>query len=179
MTHVTRSDSAPRSLAGQLAGVVTAGVAGLRAQLRDASRTEALCMGMGLAGMALALGVTVAQATLVPVVLTEEALRKAAVAADFEGGLCPDGWAADHAALIGQTEAEVMAWYLREAMELSDRQVLSTVGLYLSNARDFRQIEGLALTRNQILLCIAESRRMTQPFEDLLPPDLRGGPGKA
>ena len=134
-------------------------------------------MALGLAGMALALGVTVAQATLAPVVLTENALRKAAVAADFDGGLCPDGWAADHAVLIGQSEAEVMAWYLREAMALSDEQVISTVGIYLANAKDFRQIEGLALTRNQIMLCIAESRRMTQPFASLLPPDLR--PGKA
>ncbi|PWJ21231.1 hypothetical protein SAMN05421539_102481 [Jannaschia seohaensis] len=132
-------------------------------------------MAMGLAGMALALGVTVAQATLAPVVLTEDALRKAVIGVDFEGGLCPNGWAADHAALLGRTEAEVTAWYLREAMELSDKQVISAVGLYLTNATDFRHIEGRALTRNQILLCIAESRRMTQPFEELLPPDMRRG----
>ncbi|WP_371157560.1 hypothetical protein [Jannaschia sp. 2305UL9-9] len=123
--------------------------------------------------MALALGVTVAQATLSPVIMTEEALRRAVVHASFDDALCPAGWAADHAGLLGMTEAEVSAWYLRESFELSDREVITSVGFYLANATDFRQIEGPALTRNQILLCIAESRRLTQPLNDLLPPHLR------
>ncbi|UWQ19266.1 hypothetical protein [Jannaschia sp. M317] len=142
-------------------------------QLRSASRLEAACMSLGVAGMALALCVSVAQATLSPLVVTEDALRRAVVAADFDGALCPDGWAADHAGFLGMTEAEVTAWYLRESFQLSDQQVITNVGFYLANATDFRQIEGPALTRNQILLCVAESRRLTQPLEALLPPHLR------
>ncbi|MGB3406160.1 MAG: hypothetical protein WBA67_01565 [Jannaschia sp.] len=142
-------------------------------QVRCASRLEALCMSLGIGGMALALGVTVAQATLAPFAVTEEALRRAVVSADFDDALCPDGWASDHAAILRMTEAEVTAWYLRESFELSDQAVISAVGFYLMNASDFRQIEGPALTRNQIHLCIAESRRLTQPLRDLLPPHLR------
>lgn len=130
-------------------------------------------MVLGLGGMALALGVTVAQATLVPVTLTADALRQAVAAADFDDAICPDGWAADHAKLLGLTEAQVTAWYLRESLELTDRDVIGGVTVYLANAQDYRMIEGPALTRNQILLCVAESRRLTTPLDELIPPELR------
>lgn len=131
-------------------------------------------MMLGLVAMVLALGVTVAQATLVPVSMTSDALRVAVAQADFDDAVCPDGWAADHAALLGVTEAQVTAWYLRESQHLSDLEVIGAVTSYLENARDFRMIEGLALTQNQILLCVAESRRLTTPLEELIPPALRG-----
>lgn len=179
MPHAVLPAQRPRSPVSAARAAIAGWTGALAAQFRDASRGEAICLALATASLVLSLGVTVAQATLAPVVLTEKALRRAAVSVEFEGGLCPDGWAARHAAVIGMTEAEVTAWYLREAMEMSDRAVISAVGLYLTNATDFRQIEGLALTRNQIYLCIAESRRMTQPFEELLPPDLRRGGGGA
>lgn len=130
-------------------------------------------MCVGLCGLAIALGVTVAQATLSPVRATADALRVAVAKAGFDDAVCPDGWAADHAALLGLTEAQVTAWYLREASDLSDEEVINGVSIYLSNAQDFRMIEGVALTRNQILLCVAESRRLTTPLNELIPPDLR------
>jgi hypothetical protein len=139
-----------------------------------ASRLESAALAVGLGGLALALGVTVAQATLSPMPHTADALRRAVVERGFDDALCPDGWAADHAAVTGMSEAEVTAWYLRVAMDLSDREVIAGVGLYLANAGDFRQVEGRALTRNQILLCVAEGRRLTQPLDALLPPWARG-----
>lgn len=168
-----RQDAASYSRIGAVYDWVMSRPLGLADQLRGATRIEAFSMAFGLAAMALALGVTVAQATLSPVIVTEAALRRAVVSATFDDALCPAGWAADHAAVLGMTESEVSAWYLRESFELSDREVISGVGFYLANATDFRMIEGPALTRNQILLCIAESRRLTQPLEDLLPPHLR------
>ena len=164
-----------RSVLGRALSTTLGWLDDMSGQFRDASRLEAVCMSFGIGGMILALGVTVAQATLSPVIETADGLRRAVVAADFDGSLCPDGWANDHAALLGMTEAEVSAWYLRESFELSDQEVITSVGFYLANATDFRQIEGPALTRNQILLCIAESRRLTQPLEALLPPHLRAG----
>jgi hypothetical protein len=128
----------------------------------------------GIGSLALALGVTVAQATLVPVARTAAELRMIVARAGFEAAVCPDGWAARHAALLDLSEAQVTAWYLRESMELSDREVIGAVGVFLENPKDFRGIEGAALTRNQILLCIAESRRLTTPDMDLVHPDLRG-----
>lgn len=138
------------------------------------TRLETACLGIGLAGLGMALGVTLGQASMRPLVMTEQALRKAIVAADFDGSVCPDGWAADHALLLGRSEAEITAWYLQEAMGLSDRQVIMGVGTYLAHPRDFRRITGDALTRNQILLCIAETRRLTVPERELIPPSLRG-----
>lgn len=140
---------------------------------RAVSLTESLCMMVGLGGMALALGVTVAQATLPPVPETEAALRRAVIAAGFDAAICPDGWAADHAEILPLTEAEIIGWYLSEAMKLSDAEVIASVGLYVTRARDFRQVEGTALTRNQILLCIAESRRLVTPLHERIPPELR------
>lgn len=137
------------------------------------SRIETAAMVLGLGGVALALGVTVAQATLVPMKMTADALRAAVAHAGFDDAVCPDGWAADHAKLLGLTEAQVTAWYLRESLELSDRDVIGGVSVYLANAQDFRMIEGPALTRNQILLCVAESRRLTTPLDELIPPALR------
>lgn len=176
MFEHNRTPVSSRSLFARGANWVVSKLDQFAGQVRDASRFEATCMSFGIGGMVLALGVTVAQATLSPVIMTEEALRKAVIAADFDDAVCPNGWASDHAALLGMTEAEVSAWYLREAFELSDQEVISGVGLYLANATDFRMIEGPALTRNQILLCIAESRRLTQPLEALLPPHLSGMP---
>ncbi|WP_220748034.1 hypothetical protein [Jannaschia pagri] len=147
----------------------------MRHVFETSSRVETISMAMGLSALTLALGVTVAQATLSPVFMTADALRRAVVAADFDGSLCPDGWAADHAQVLGLSEAEVSAWYLRDSFTLSDREVIAGVGFFLSNASDFRNVEGTALTRNQILLCIAEGRRLTQPLSDLLPPHLRSG----
>lgn len=138
------------------------------------NRVETACLVLGLGGMALALGVTVAQATLPQVLETEAALRRAVVEAGFDARICPDGWAADHAAILPLTEAEVTAWYLRDAMVLSDADVIASVGLYVTRASDFRELEGAALTRNQILLCIAESRRLVTPLHDRIPPELRG-----
>ncbi|MEM7641329.1 MAG: hypothetical protein AAF366_02235 [Pseudomonadota bacterium] len=137
------------------------------------SRIETAAMVLGLGGVALALGVAVAQATLVPMKMTADALRAAVAHAGFDDAVCPDGWAADHAKLLGLTEAQVTAWYLRESLELSDRDVIGGVSVYLANAQDFRMIEGPALTRNQILLCVAESRRLTTPLDELIPPALR------
>lgn len=171
-TH-SRHPAVRRSVIGRVLNWGVTKLDGAAATLRGASQIETLCMALGIGGMLLALGVTVAQATLTPLIQTEGELRKAVIAADFDDALCPDGWAADHAALLGMTEAEVSAWYLREAFELSDKDVITGAGLYLSNAKDFRMIEGPALTRNQILLCIAESRRLTQPIDELLPPHLR------
>lgn len=140
---------------------------------RATSAAETVCMMVGLGGMALALGVTVAQATLPPVLETEAALRRAVTEAGFDASICPDGWAADHAQLLPMSEAEITAWYLSEAMSLSDAEVIASVGLYVTQPRDFRQIEGPALTRTQILLCIAESRRLVTPLHERIPPELR------
>ncbi|WGH77914.1 hypothetical protein [Jannaschia ovalis] len=137
------------------------------------ARLESASLMVGLGGMATALGVTMAQATLPPIIDTEAALRRAVIAAEFDEAVCPDGWAADHALLLDLTEPQIFAWYLRESFALTDREVISGVGLYLANARDFRMIAGPAFTRNQILLCIAESRRLTMPEEELVPPALR------
>lgn len=144
-----------------------------REKLSRASKAETLCMTLGLGGMALALGVTVAQAMLPPVLETEAALRRAVIEAGFDASICPDGWAADHAALLPLTEAEVTAWYLNESLRLSDADVIASVGLYVTQVRDFRRIQGPALTRNQILLCIAESRRLVTPLHERIPPELR------
>ena len=138
-----------------------------------ASGLETACMVIGLGGMALALGVTVAQATLPPVFETETALRQAVAEAGFDDAICPDGWADDHARLLDLSEAEVTAWYLRDALTLSDADVIASVGLYVTRASDFREIQGPALTRHQILLCIAESRRLTTQLDQLVPPALR------
>ena len=51
--------------------------------------------------------------------------------------------------------------------------MIASVGLYVTRASDFREIQGPALTRNQILLCIAESRRLTTQLDQLVPPALR------
>ncbi len=138
------------------------------------SRFETMCLTLGLGGLATALGVTVAQAMLPSVIDTEAALRRAVVDAGFEASVCPDGWAADHALLLTMTEPEIFAWYLRESFSLTDREVITGVGVYLQNASDFRMIQGPALTRNQILLCIAESRRLTVDPIERIPPFLRG-----
>lgn len=138
------------------------------------SRFETVCLTLGLGGFAMSLGVTVAQAMLPSVIDTEAALRRAVVDAGFEASICPDGWAADHAMLLSMTESEIFAWYLRESFTLTDREVITSVGLYLQNATDFRMIQGPALTRNQILLCIAESRRLTVDPVERVPPLLRG-----
>lgn len=147
----------------------------LAAELGGASRLESACMVLGLGGMALALVLTLAQMTLAPVVRTQEALRRMVVEAGYDASMCPDGWAGDHAAMLDLTEAEVTAWYLSEAVNLSDADVIAAVGHYIGNAGDFRQVGGVALTRNQILLCIAESRRLATPLHELVPPELRRG----
>jgi hypothetical protein len=144
-----------------------------RSGLANASPLEAACLAIGLAGAVLALGVTVAQATLAPTLPSEEALRGAAVSASAQGALCPDGWAADHARLLDLTEAEVTAWYLREAMTVPDEEVVAAVGLWLTSPAQARTAEARAATYAQIMLCVAESRRMTQPAEELVPPELR------
>ena len=144
--------------------------------LQAPNRLEALVLVCGLCGMMTALGVTVAQATLPPVIETEAALRRAVIEAGFDDAICPDGWAADHAALLGRPEAEITAWYLRAAMEMSDADVIASVGVWITRADDFREIAGIALTRNQIVLCIAESRRLTTPLHERIPPDLRAAP---
>ena len=148
----------------------------LHASLASAERVtrlESVCLSLGLGGFALATGVSVAQATLPAPIETEAALRRAVIAAEFDEAVCPDGWAADHALLLDLTEPEIFAWYLREAFTLSDREVISGLGLYLANAQDYRMLEGPTFTRNQILLCIAESRRLTVPEAELIPPALR------
>ena len=136
---------------------------------------ETGAMAAGAACMALALGVTVAQATLAPVIQTPAALRRAVAASGIGDPLCPDGWAADHARRLDLTEAQVTAWYLREALELEDDDVIRAAGHYLTRPEDFRGIGGAALTRNQIVLCIADGRRLTMPEGDLIPPELRAG----
>jgi hypothetical protein len=139
--------------------------------VRSASRGEALCLAAGLSGLAMALGVTVAQATLAPVILSADGIRAAAAQAD--GPLCPDGWAAEHAARLGLSEAEMTAWYLREAMTLPDHAVMVTAGMVLTQIDPDGPIDDHAAARHQIMLCVAESRRMTQPAESLIPPELR------
>lgn len=145
------------------------------ANVGPASGFEAACTMLGLGGMLLAVVVTVAQQTFAPVLRTGAALRQAMAQADFDPCVCPDGWAAAHARRLGLTEAEVTAWYLREALRLSDEDVISTVGIIVARPDDVRRIEGAALARNQIVLCIAESRRLTTPPDQLVPPELRRG----
>jgi hypothetical protein len=158
--------------AGRLASALSA----LRAQLSTASRGEAACLAFGLAGASMALGVTVAQATLAPVLSTPAELRRAVVQAGMaEATLCPDGWAAHHARALGEEEAAITAWYLREALSMQDDAVISAVGLYLQQPGSFAAGDARTEARRQILLCIAEGRRLTQPPEELIPPALRGG----
>ena len=148
----------------------------IRQAVRTPDRFETLSLIGGLGGLMTALGVTVAQAMLPPVIETEAALRRAVIAAGFDAALCPDGWATDHAALLGRPESEIKAWYLRTAMQASDSEVIAAVGLWVTRADDFRQIAGVALTRNQIMLCIADSRRLTTPLAERIPPGLRAAP---
>ncbi|MCK0167424.1 hypothetical protein MWU52_07690 [Jannaschia sp. S6380] len=147
----------------------------LAAGLGDASRLESVCVGLGLGGMVLALVLTLAQFAFAPVIRTQAALRDMVVQTGFDAAMCPQGWAGDHAARLDLTEAEVTAWYLRDALRLSDAEVIASVGLYVANPGDFVPTQGAARTRNQILLCIAESRRLATPLRDLVPPELRVG----
>ncbi|MBM2577828.1 hypothetical protein JQC91_16090 [Jannaschia sp. Os4] len=87
-------------------------------------------------------------------------LRALVAEAGFDAAVCPNGWAADHAPIVGLTEAEVTAWYLRESVSLTDGDVKRDVATWLRAPADFRQTRGAALTRTQILLCVAESRQI-------------------
>jgi hypothetical protein len=71
------------------------------------------------------------------------------------------------------TEAQVSAWYLRDSIALSDGEVIDAVAAILQRPSDLRATEELARTRERILLCIAESRRLTVPEAELIHPDLR------
>jgi hypothetical protein len=121
---------------------------------------ELLPMAAGLAVLAAALTASLGGA--IGAVSHDPAvtLQQAAVQAGFDATVCPDGWAADHARILPMTEAEITSWYLAEAFTRSDAEVLAAVNAYLAAPQGFRQVEGTALTHNQINLCIAESRRM-------------------
>jgi hypothetical protein len=151
-------------------GTISALCRSVRSQVATPSRLEAGCLGIGMFGAVLALGVTVAQATLAPPLPSHDSLRDIAARAGAE--LCPDGWAAEHASRLGATESEVMAWYLREALTVPDDALIATVGLHLSSAGS-GDGDARAHAETQILLCIAESRRLTQPAETLVHPELR------
>ncbi|CTQ32081.1 hypothetical protein [Jannaschia rubra] len=137
--------------------------------MRD-ERHETGCMVTALGGLALALGLTLAQATRTPAVEVEDSLRRATVRAGFDAALRPEGWVRDRARLLHRPKAEVRALFLHETATLSDTEVVASVGRYVARTYDFREIEGAALTRNQILLCIVESRRLTTPLHDLIRP---------
>ena len=109
-------------------------------------------------GLAIGAGDVLAQRALQQDV--EADLRALVVETGYDAEICPNGWAAAHAPIVGMTEAEVTAWYLREAIERTDREVVRDVALWLRAPSDYRRVEGAALTRTQILLCVAESRRM-------------------
>ena len=121
-------------------------------------------MALGVAAILLAVGLAIGAGDA----LAQRALQQAAdadlralvVEVGYEAEVCPNGWAAAHAPIVGMTEAEVTAWYLREAIERTDREVVRDVALWLRAPADYRRVEGPALTRTQILLCVAASRRM-------------------
>jgi hypothetical protein len=135
-----------------------------RSSLRPTTDLESGAMILGLVGMTLALGVTVAQATLAPTMPAPAELRLATAGPAADGTLCPDGWASGHAAALDLTEAQVSAWYLRESLDLSDTEVIAGIGI-ASAGMATAAPRAAARTRHQILLCIAESRRLTTPTE--------------
>ena len=127
------------------------------ARIAAPNRLERACLGTALAGAALALAASLAQAALPPIPTTPDELRRAVSRAGPDAAACPDGWAAAQAPQVGLTEAELTAWYLREALTLDDAAVVAGVGALLSWPAD------TSGPRAQILLCIAQSRRMTVP----------------
>lgn len=119
------------------------------------NRTERMCIGLSLAATALALAASLAQAAIPPLAATPDDLRRAVAHARPGAAACPDGWAAMQAPRTGLTEAELTAWYLRDALTLDDAEVIAGVGALLTRPA------GAYGPRAQILLCVAQSRRLT------------------
>lgn len=136
----------------------------LARRLPQSGRTslEALGIAVAAGAMTVAIGSALGEADDARAAMVEEgpALREIVEASGFDAAICPDGWAADHAPMLQMTEAEVTAWYLRDALERDDADVRDSIAAWLAAPADYRMVEGAALTQTQILLCVAESRRM-------------------
>lgn len=147
----------PQTLPNRLTSLVATLRGG---DLAPRNRLESQAMAFGLGALALGLILTAAQVLLQPAPPTQADLHRAVIASGFDRAVCPDGWAADHAALLDLSEAEVSAWYVAESFRASDAEILSEAKAFFDNPRDFRWVEGMAMTVTQIKLCVAESRRL-------------------
>ncbi|WP_308916765.1 hypothetical protein [Jannaschia sp. LMIT008] len=82
---------------------------------------------------------------------TDDSDVVAAVAA-LGDAVCPEGWAAEHAARAGLSEAQTTARYVAVSFDASDRTILRRVRAGLQHAASD--------TDAQIALCVARSRRL-------------------
>jgi hypothetical protein len=130
------------------------------AALARRDRLESQAMGFGLAALVVGLIVVAVHTLMQPAPPTKEDLQRAVIASGFDRAICPDGWAASHAEYLDLTEAEISAWYVAESFRASDEHIINEAKAFFENPRDYRWIEGMALTVTQIKLCVAESRRL-------------------
>lgn len=135
-------------------------LAPLRGDLGARDRFEAAAMLAGLGCLASGLALGAAQAVMAPAAPSLDELQGAIAASGVDRALCPDGWAAEHAAFLDMSEAEVSAWYLAESLRASDAEILRDASAYFSEPSAFEWVEGMSVTAMQVTLCVAQSRRM-------------------
>lgn len=128
--------------------------------LERRDRIESQAMVVGLAALAFGLVIVAIHTLLQPAPPTQADLRQAIASSEFDRAICPNGWAAAHAEFLDLTEAEISAWYVAESFRASDDEIISDAKAFFENPRDYRWVEGMALTVTQIKLCVAESRRL-------------------
>lgn len=138
------------------------------------SRAEAVALVLCLVIMTLALFISLWFALSSPPATDDAALRQSVLAKAGGAPVCPDGWAGDHALRLGISEAEVTAWYLQDALMLPDAAVIAGVGAHFARADRPRPGAANVVTQDQILLCVAESRRLLTNDRDRVPPEIRG-----
>lgn len=129
-------------------------------RLARRDRLESQAMGFGLGALGVGLLAVAINTLLQPAPPSKEDLHRAIIASGFDRAICPDGWAAQHAEYLDLTEAEISAWYVAESFRASDTHILEEATAFFESPRDYRWVEGMALTVTQIKLCVAESRRL-------------------
>jgi hypothetical protein len=124
---------------------------------------DVVVMVAGLAGFGLVLLASVGTGVEAASQATNSALRREVVARGFDASSCPADWQVTHAQNTGLSVATLHEWYGQEGRATPDAMVVATLRAHADVPQDFRFQDPMTLAHLQIMMCLADDRRLAIP----------------
>lgn len=89
--------------------------------------------------------------------------RMATLSPDFDASTCPDNWIIVHAANTGLMPVDLEGLYAEKDLSTDNATILALLGAHAKTPRDFRYRAPMRLAELQIMMCLAEDRKLPLP----------------